>query len=158
MPPDHGKPLPKEVLETFSLGVDYEKKLTELYERPKSPSVLTPLEKDERLVQSLTSSAIEANIVGLGCSDLDDEPLKHVKEIGRTNLDSFCHSSYEDHDKMLIEGEDVVPRLSMDEVQVTPKVTDCCCLAFSLFSWMAIVMVILHLICKIVCYFLHGHM
>lgn len=130
-PPDPGKPLPKEVLETFSLGTDYEKKLTELYERPKSSSVLTPLEKDERLVQSLTSSANEANKIGVGCSD--GESLKHVKETGRTNLDSFCPSSFEDHDKMLVEGEDVVPRLSMDEVQVTPKVTNCClCWALSL--------------------------
>lgn len=134
MPPYPGKPSPKEVLETFSLGMDYEKKLTELYERPKSPSLLTPLEKDERLVQSLTSSANEANIIGLGCSDLDGEPLKHFNEIGRTDSDSFGPSSYEDHGKMLIEGEDVVPRLSIDEVQVTPKVTDyCCCWAFSLF-------------------------
>ncbi|XP_038890095.1 DNA polymerase zeta catalytic subunit isoform X2 [Benincasa hispida] len=122
VPPDPGKPLPKEVLEAFSLGVDYEKKLTELYERPKSPSVLTPLEEDERLVQSLTSSANEADITGVGCSD--GKPLKHVKEISRTNSDSFCPSSFEDYDKMLIEGEDVVPRLSMDEVQVTPKAVD----------------------------------
>lgn len=121
-PPDPGKPSPKEVLETFSLGTDYEKKLTELYERPKSSSVLTPLEKDERLVQSLTSSANEANKIGVGCSD--GESLKHVKETGRTNSDSFCPSSFEDHDKMLVEGEDVVPRLSMDEVQVTPKAVD----------------------------------
>lgn len=87
-PPDPGKPSPKEVLETFSLGTDYEKKLTELYERPKSSSVLTPLEKDERLVQSLTSSANEANKIGVGCSD--GESLKHVKETGRTNSDSFA--------------------------------------------------------------------
>lgn len=133
MPPDPGKPLPKEVLETFSIGMDYEKKMTELYERPKCPSVLTPLEKDERLVQSLTSSANEANIIGLGCSD--GEPLKHVMEIGRTNLDSFDPNSFEDHDKMLIEGDDMVPRLSMDEVEVTPKVAFCsCCWGISLFA------------------------
>ncbi|KAL4028957.1 hypothetical protein IC575_012175 [Cucumis melo] len=122
LPPDPGKPLAKEVLETFSPGMDYEKKLTELYERPKSPSVLTPLEKDERLVQSLTSSVNEANITRVGCSE--GESLKHVEETGRTNSDLFFASSFEDHDKMLTEGEDLVPRLSMDEVQVTPKAVD----------------------------------
>ena len=83
MPSDPSKPLPDDVLRTLSLGLEFEKKLIGLCGETKNTLALNPLEKNVKLLQSMTSTTDEGNLVGLGhtnTDNIDGEPLKYSNE------------------------------------------------------------------------------
>ena len=83
MPPDPGKPPPQNALKTLSLGLEFENKLIELCGEAENSFTLTPFGKNVKLMQSMTSSIDEGNLVGLGHvnpNNIDGEPWKNTKE------------------------------------------------------------------------------
>lgn len=104
MPPDPGKPLPEDVLKTFSLGLDFEDRLKDLYGA------------------TITSSTVGGISVGVGyrnrnCSD--GEALKCSNETGiagsLTPQGSLCAEEYGPTPS---KGRDTSPKaLSTDEMQ-----------------------------------------
>ena len=83
MPSDPSKPLPDDVLRTLSLGLEFENKLIELCGETENTLALNPLEKNVKLLQSMTSTTDEGNLVGLGhtnTDNIDGEPLKYSNE------------------------------------------------------------------------------
>ena len=83
MPPDPSKPPPQDVLKTLSLGLEFENKLIELCGEAENSLTLTPIGKNAKLKQSMTSSTDEGNLVGLGHvspNNIDGEPSKNAKE------------------------------------------------------------------------------
>ena len=82
MPPDPSKPLLDDVLRTLSLGLEFENKLIELCGETENTLALNPLDKNVKLLQSMTSATDEGNLVGLGhtnTDNIDGEPLKYSK-------------------------------------------------------------------------------
>jgi DNA polymerase zeta len=80
---DPSKPLLDDVLRTLSLGLEFENKLIELCGETENTLALNPLEKNVKLLQSMTSATDEGNLVGLGhtnTDNIDGEPLKYSKE------------------------------------------------------------------------------
>lgn len=63
---DPSKPLPGDVLKTFSLGLEFKNKLFELQSEAENSMYLTPSEKDLKCVQIMESSADGRNFLGLG--------------------------------------------------------------------------------------------
>uniref|UniRef100_A0A2N9I9H5 Leucine-rich repeat-containing N-terminal plant-type domain-containing protein n=1 Tax=Fagus sylvatica TaxID=28930 RepID=A0A2N9I9H5_FAGSY len=83
MPSYPSKPLPDDVLRTLSLGLEFENKLIELCGETENTLALNPLEKNVKLLQSMTSATDEGNLVGLGhtnTDNIDGEPLKYSNE------------------------------------------------------------------------------
>lgn len=122
MPPDPGKPLPEDVLRSLSHGLEFENKLGELCNQAGDSLAFTPLEKDERFMQSITSSADERNLVGdvlVSPNDNDGEPSKCFKDqnknISPVSQGSLCE---EDDDAIPSEGRGMcLQQLSVDERQ-----------------------------------------
>lgn len=122
MPPDPGKPLPEDVLRSLSHGLEFENKLGELCNQAGDSLAFTPLEKDERFMQSITSSADERNLVGdvlVSPNENDGEPSKCFKDqnknISPVSQGSLCE---EDDDAIPSEGRGMcLQQLSVDERQ-----------------------------------------
>ena len=66
MPPNPGLPPPQDVLKTLWLSLEFENKLIEFCSEAKNSLTLTPIGKNAKLKQSMTSSTDEGNLVGLG--------------------------------------------------------------------------------------------
>lgn len=63
VPSDPSKPLPGDVLNTFSLGSEFRNRLCKLQSEAENSIYLNPSEKDLKNVQIMTSSADEGNFL-----------------------------------------------------------------------------------------------
>ena len=121
MPPDPGKPPPQDVLKTLSLGLEFDNKLIELCGEAKNSLTLTPIGKNAKLKQSMTSSTDEGNLVGLGHvnpNNIDGEPSKNAKE--KEIIESLTPqvSICEEDGLILTKGRDTsIKPLSIDDMR-----------------------------------------
>uniref|UniRef100_A0A2N9I954 DNA polymerase n=1 Tax=Fagus sylvatica TaxID=28930 RepID=A0A2N9I954_FAGSY len=133
MPSDPSKPLPNDVLRTLSLGLEFESKLIELCGATENTLALNPLEKNVKLLQSMTSATDEGNLVGLGHTNPDNrdgESLKYSKE--KDIMGSLSPQGSIREEEIPIEGRDTsIKPLSIDEMRTSaiietldPKATD----------------------------------
>uniref|UniRef100_A0A2N9FAW5 DNA polymerase n=1 Tax=Fagus sylvatica TaxID=28930 RepID=A0A2N9FAW5_FAGSY len=133
MPSDPSKPLPDDVLRTLSLGLEFENKLIELCGETENTLALNPLEKNVKLLQSMTSATDEGNLVGLGHTNPDNrdgESLKYSKE--KDIMGSLSPQGSIREEEIPTEGRDTsIKPLSIDEMRTSaiietldPKATD----------------------------------
>ena len=114
IPSDPSKPPPEDVLKTLSFGLpEFMNRLIELHCVAESSLCLTPLDKEARSVQLITTSTNERNLVGLGhvSTGVDLEPKKCLKE-RRLSLSL----SSQEEDGANIEGDANVKLSSNDEL------------------------------------------
>uniref|UniRef100_A0A2N9GNH1 DNA polymerase n=1 Tax=Fagus sylvatica TaxID=28930 RepID=A0A2N9GNH1_FAGSY len=118
MPSDPSKPLPNDVLRTLSLGLEFESKLIELCGATENTLALNPLEKNVKLLQSMTSATDEGNLVGLGHTNPDNrdgESLKYSKE--KDIMGSLSPQRSIRKEEIPTEGRDTsIKPLSIDEM------------------------------------------
>ena len=121
MPSDPKKPLPDDVLRTLSLGVEFENKFIELCGEIENTLALNPLEKNVKLLQSMTSATDEGNLVGLEHTNPDNrdgESLKYSKE--KDIMRSLLPQGSIHEEEIPIEGRDTsIKPLSIDEMQTS---------------------------------------
>ena len=121
MPSDPKKPLPDDVLRTLSLGLEFENKLIELCGEIENTLALNPLEKNVKLLQSMTSATDEGNLVGLEHTNPDNrdgESLKYSKE--KDIMRSLLPQGSIHEEEIPIEGRDTsIKPLSIDEMQTS---------------------------------------
>lgn len=122
IPSDPSKPLPGDVLKTFSLGLEFKNKLFELQSEAEN-SMLSPSEKDLKCVQIMESSADERNFLGLGRDSpkyLDGKHSDCSKEreiIHALSLDSPHASKSEDYGSVPRKEIDAGAKISLDASQ-----------------------------------------
>ncbi|KAK4595876.1 hypothetical protein RGQ29_014100 [Quercus rubra] len=121
MPPDPSKPPLQDVLKTLSLGLEFENKLIELCGEAENSLTLTPIGKNAKLKQSMTSSTDEGNLVGLGHvnpNNIDGEPSKNAKEKEIIGSLSPQVSICEEDGLILTNGRDIsIKPLSIDDMR-----------------------------------------
>ena len=121
MPSDPSKPLPDDVLRTLSLGLEFESKLIELCGATENSLALNPLEKNVKLLQSMTSATNEGNLVGLGHTNPDNrdgESLKYSKE--KDIMGSLSPQGSIREEEIPSEGRDTsIKPLSIDKMRTS---------------------------------------
>lgn len=110
MPPDPGKPLPEDVLRSLSHELEFKDKLRELCNEAGHSLTLI----DERVTQSIRSSADEGNLVGdvlISHNGNDGEPSNCLKyQTKNISLGSQGTVSEEDDDAIPNEGSGICPQ------------------------------------------------